>query len=215
MFRGACAICFHAGRWSCGCLAMSLQWDLSLAEPSVLSVAAIPAPARLKHLATYWGSVTADTIVPVQQLPTSVAGSQYRVAQGMFRLRNNSRNVGARSDEPMTAAVTLFSLFFMLYLELRWMKLVLETLTRLERDIISRSLTSDSRKKSILSRLRTSHNLRDKASIIKLTGINKSRYMDILEGMVNRRRVRSRRRYQMIDDIKIYGSYEEKEKGRK
>ncbi|KAJ4435240.1 hypothetical protein ANN_23818 [Periplaneta americana] len=64
----------------------------------------------------------------------AVAGSQYRVAQGMFRLRDNSRNVGARSDEPMTAAVTLFSLFFMLYLELRWMKLVLETLTWLEGD---------------------------------------------------------------------------------
>ncbi|KAJ4444315.1 hypothetical protein ANN_06107 [Periplaneta americana] len=30
-----------------------------------------------------------------------------------------------------------------------------------------------------------------------------------LEGMVKGRRVRSRRRYQMIDDIKIYGSYEE------
>ncbi|KAJ4439894.1 hypothetical protein ANN_08023 [Periplaneta americana] len=45
---------------------------------------------------------------------------------------DNSRNVGACSDEPMTAAVTLFSLFFMLYLELRWMKLVLETLTWLE-----------------------------------------------------------------------------------
>ncbi|KAJ4427465.1 hypothetical protein ANN_25113 [Periplaneta americana] len=49
----------------------------------------------------------------------AVAGSQYRVAQGMFRLRDNSRNVGACSDEPTTAAVTLFSLFFMLYLELR------------------------------------------------------------------------------------------------
>ncbi|KAJ4436221.1 hypothetical protein ANN_18851 [Periplaneta americana] len=33
----------------------------------------------------------------------------------MFRLRDNSRNVGACSDEPTTAAVTLFSLFFMLY----------------------------------------------------------------------------------------------------
>ncbi|KAJ4443847.1 hypothetical protein ANN_05634 [Periplaneta americana] len=32
---------------------------------------------------------------------------------------------------------------------------------------------------------------------------------DALEGMVNGRRVRGRRRYQMIDDIKIYGSYEE------
>ncbi|KAJ4451968.1 hypothetical protein ANN_03452 [Periplaneta americana] len=61
----------------------------------------------------------------------AVAGSQYRVAQGMFRLRDNSRNVGACSDEPTTAAVTLFS-FFMLYLELRWMKLVFETLTWLE-----------------------------------------------------------------------------------
>ncbi|KAJ4429676.1 hypothetical protein ANN_21877 [Periplaneta americana] len=30
-----------------------------------------------------------------------------------------------------------------------------------------------------------------------------------LEGMVNGRRVRGRRRYQMTDDIKIYGSYEE------
>ncbi|KAJ4446972.1 hypothetical protein ANN_13674 [Periplaneta americana] len=56
----------------------------------------------------------------------AVAGSQYRVAQGMFRLRDNSRNVGACSDEPTTAAVTLFSLFFMLYLELRWMKLIME-----------------------------------------------------------------------------------------
>ncbi|KAJ4429999.1 hypothetical protein ANN_22203 [Periplaneta americana] len=56
----------------------------------------------------------------------AVTGSQYRVAQGMFRLRDNSRNVGACSDEPKTAAVTLFSLFFMLYLELRWMKLVLK-----------------------------------------------------------------------------------------
>ena len=32
---------------------------------------------------------------------------------------------------------------------------------------------------------------------------------DALEGMVNGRRVRGRRRYQMIDDIKIYGSYAE------
>ncbi|KAJ4426944.1 hypothetical protein ANN_26743 [Periplaneta americana] len=32
---------------------------------------------------------------------------------------------------------------------------------------------------------------------------------DALEGMVNGRRVRGRRRYQTIDDIKIYGSYEE------
>ncbi|KAJ4436831.1 hypothetical protein ANN_16963 [Periplaneta americana] len=32
---------------------------------------------------------------------------------------------------------------------------------------------------------------------------------DAVEGMVNGRRVRGRRRYQMIDDIKIYGSYEE------
>ncbi|KAJ4449734.1 hypothetical protein ANN_01138 [Periplaneta americana] len=32
---------------------------------------------------------------------------------------------------------------------------------------------------------------------------------DALKGMVNGRRVRGRRRYQMIDDIKIYGSYEE------
>ncbi|KAJ4429839.1 hypothetical protein ANN_22043 [Periplaneta americana] len=32
---------------------------------------------------------------------------------------------------------------------------------------------------------------------------------DALEGMVNGRRVRGRRRYQMINDIKIYGSYEE------
>ncbi|KAJ4438188.1 hypothetical protein ANN_14127 [Periplaneta americana] len=32
---------------------------------------------------------------------------------------------------------------------------------------------------------------------------------DALEEMVNGRRVRGRRRYQMIDDIKIYGSYEE------
>ncbi|KAJ4445433.1 hypothetical protein ANN_07238 [Periplaneta americana] len=32
---------------------------------------------------------------------------------------------------------------------------------------------------------------------------------DALEGMVNGRRVRDRRRYQMIDDIQIYGSYEE------
>ncbi|KAJ4427854.1 hypothetical protein ANN_25633 [Periplaneta americana] len=32
---------------------------------------------------------------------------------------------------------------------------------------------------------------------------------DALEGMVNGRRVRGRRRYQMIDEIKIYGSYEE------
>ncbi|KAJ4429397.1 hypothetical protein ANN_21554 [Periplaneta americana] len=32
---------------------------------------------------------------------------------------------------------------------------------------------------------------------------------DALEGMVNGRRVRGRRRYQMIDDIKIYGSCEE------
>ncbi|KAJ4450349.1 hypothetical protein ANN_01769 [Periplaneta americana] len=32
---------------------------------------------------------------------------------------------------------------------------------------------------------------------------------DVLEGMVNGRRVRDRRRYQMIGDIKIYGSYEE------
>ncbi|KAJ4443343.1 hypothetical protein ANN_05011 [Periplaneta americana] len=35
---------------------------------------------------------------------------------------------------------------------------------------------------------------------------------DALKGMVNRRRVRCRRRYQMIDDIKIYGSYEETKK---
>ncbi|KAJ4439409.1 hypothetical protein ANN_07533 [Periplaneta americana] len=32
---------------------------------------------------------------------------------------------------------------------------------------------------------------------------------DALQGMVNGRRVRGRRRYQMIDDIKIYGSYAE------
>ncbi|KAJ4440155.1 hypothetical protein ANN_08293 [Periplaneta americana] len=32
---------------------------------------------------------------------------------------------------------------------------------------------------------------------------------DALEGMVNGRRVRGRRTFQMIDDIKIYGSYEE------
>ncbi|KAJ4444108.1 hypothetical protein ANN_05897 [Periplaneta americana] len=32
---------------------------------------------------------------------------------------------------------------------------------------------------------------------------------DPVEGMVNGRRVRGRRRYQMIDDIKIYGSYKE------
>ncbi|KAJ4443459.1 hypothetical protein ANN_05128 [Periplaneta americana] len=32
---------------------------------------------------------------------------------------------------------------------------------------------------------------------------------DALEGMVNGRRLRGRRRYQIIDDIKIYGSYEE------
>ncbi|KAJ4437422.1 hypothetical protein ANN_17566 [Periplaneta americana] len=32
---------------------------------------------------------------------------------------------------------------------------------------------------------------------------------DALEGMANGRRVRGRIRYQMIDDIKIYGSYEE------
>ncbi|KAJ4427520.1 hypothetical protein ANN_25168 [Periplaneta americana] len=32
---------------------------------------------------------------------------------------------------------------------------------------------------------------------------------DALEGMVNGRRVRGRRIYQMIDDIKIYGSYAE------
>ncbi|KAJ4428641.1 hypothetical protein ANN_24686 [Periplaneta americana] len=32
---------------------------------------------------------------------------------------------------------------------------------------------------------------------------------DALEGMVNGRRVRGRRRYQVIDDIKMYGSYEE------
>ncbi|KAJ4444329.1 hypothetical protein ANN_06121 [Periplaneta americana] len=39
--------------------------------------------------------------------------------------------------------------------------------------------------------------------------------MDALEGMVNGRRVRSRRRYQMIDDIKIWGSYAETKEGRK
>ncbi|KAJ4427210.1 hypothetical protein ANN_24827 [Periplaneta americana] len=41
---------------------------------------------------------------------------------------------------------------------------------------------------------------------------------DELEGMVNGRRVRGRRRYEMIDDIKIHGSYEEaqrKEENRK
>ncbi|KAJ4429892.1 hypothetical protein ANN_22096 [Periplaneta americana] len=41
---------------------------------------------------------------------------------------------------------------------------------------------------------------------------------DALEGMVNGGRVRGRRRYQMIDDIKIYGSYEKtkrKEENRK
>ncbi|KAJ4439118.1 hypothetical protein ANN_15075 [Periplaneta americana] len=32
---------------------------------------------------------------------------------------------------------------------------------------------------------------------------------DALEGMVNGRRVLGRRRYQIIDDIKMYGSYEE------
>ncbi|KAJ4433476.1 hypothetical protein ANN_15779 [Periplaneta americana] len=32
---------------------------------------------------------------------------------------------------------------------------------------------------------------------------------DELEGIVNGRRVRGRRRHQMIDDIKIYGSYAE------
>ncbi|KAJ4433233.1 hypothetical protein ANN_15491 [Periplaneta americana] len=32
---------------------------------------------------------------------------------------------------------------------------------------------------------------------------------DALEGMMNGRRVRGRRRHQMIDDIKIYGSYAE------
>ncbi|KAJ4442967.1 hypothetical protein ANN_04614 [Periplaneta americana] len=36
-----------------------------------------------------------------------------------------------------------------------------------------------------------------------------------LEGMVNGRRVRSRRRHQMIDDIKIYGSYAETRRRRK
>ncbi|KAJ4434723.1 hypothetical protein ANN_23291 [Periplaneta americana] len=35
---------------------------------------------------------------------------------------------------------------------------------------------------------------------------------DALEGMVNRRRVRGRTIYQMIDDIKIYGSYEKTKK---
>ncbi|KAJ4443704.1 hypothetical protein ANN_05379 [Periplaneta americana] len=35
---------------------------------------------------------------------------------------------------------------------------------------------------------------------------------DALEGMVNGRRVQGRRRYQMIDDIKIYESYETKRK---
>ncbi|KAJ4444857.1 hypothetical protein ANN_06654 [Periplaneta americana] len=35
---------------------------------------------------------------------------------------------------------------------------------------------------------------------------------DTLEGMVNGRRVRDRRRYQIMDDIKIYGSYEEAKK---
>ncbi|KAJ4434096.1 hypothetical protein ANN_16416 [Periplaneta americana] len=34
-------------------------------------------------------------------------------------------------------------------------------------------------------------------------------FKDALEGMVNGRRVRGRRRYQMIDDIEIYGSYAE------
>ncbi|KAJ4448542.1 hypothetical protein ANN_10560 [Periplaneta americana] len=50
---------------------------LTFKSSSVLPVVAIPAAARLKHLATYWGSVrresycvTTDTIVPVQQLPT-------------------------------------------------------------------------------------------------------------------------------------------------
>ncbi|KAJ4449638.1 hypothetical protein ANN_01042, partial [Periplaneta americana] len=32
---------------------------------------------------------------------------------------------------------------------------------------------------------------------------------DALEGIVNGRRVRGRRRYEMIDNIKIYGTYEE------
>ncbi|KAJ4427831.1 hypothetical protein ANN_25610 [Periplaneta americana] len=52
-------------------------------------------------------------------------------------LNASNRNVGACSDEPTTAAVTLSSLFFMLYLELRWMKLVLETLTWLEIEILA------------------------------------------------------------------------------
>ncbi|KAJ4426320.1 hypothetical protein ANN_27134, partial [Periplaneta americana] len=46
-----------------------------LAKPPILPVVAIPAAARLKHLATYWGSVrresycvTTDTIVPVPNL---------------------------------------------------------------------------------------------------------------------------------------------------
>ncbi|KAJ4425880.1 hypothetical protein ANN_27506 [Periplaneta americana] len=60
--------------------------------------------------------------VPTQSCSLAPAVA-YRVAQGIFRLRDNSRNVGTRSDEPMTAAVTLYSLFFMLYLELRWMNL--------------------------------------------------------------------------------------------
>ncbi|KAJ4434586.1 hypothetical protein ANN_23148 [Periplaneta americana] len=35
---------------------------------------------------------------------------------------------------------------------------------------------------------------------------------DALEGMVNERRVRDRRRYQVIDKIKIHGSYEERKR---
>ncbi|KAJ4446213.1 hypothetical protein ANN_12907 [Periplaneta americana] len=55
---------------------------------------------RAAHLPTVAGSQ--------YRVAQAVAGSQYRVAQGMFRLRDNSRNVGACSDEPTTAAVTLY-----------------------------------------------------------------------------------------------------------
>ncbi|KAJ4441154.1 hypothetical protein ANN_11005 [Periplaneta americana] len=42
-----------------------------------------------------------------------------------------------------------------------------------------------------------------------VTNRRKCLLKDALEGMVNGRRIRGRRIYQMIDDVKIYGSYEE------
>ncbi|KAJ4438877.1 hypothetical protein ANN_14830 [Periplaneta americana] len=42
--------------------------------------------------------------------------------------------------------------------------------------------------------------------------LEKNLEQDALEGMVNRREVRGRKSYQMIDNIKIHGSYEETEK---